>query len=1038
MGAGAGMMQRQYDPRQRIDPRRGAGPKQEYAPPMSELFSLDMNAQADEGDDAARVSDGVGDGDDWKGYEERMHDKQLRESETTQHPEEQNQHPDLQHETDTDDDSEMSHAGSVPDMFEAQSQSALMSPKVGTSIPPKASGFRQPQQMRQGPPRGQRPLPRVTPQNRMTDSWPNGGSMASSSPSRRQYTYYDDDNESIGSKVKSVIGSVPVPHIPRFFKGKGSWVDSYDDSAWSDYESKEKTKSQSASTVGSSLQGRRASMGSLNNAAVPRPVMSLLGKRNSLVSSAGARRCASVGRTQAILDAGQLALIVFSFHEILPTLHNAVSANAGYLRSAMLSTILSSIDGWAPYALCAAFLLSASNSAWIKPSLKALLSEVAAESEAESAYSQLYLRLISSIPMKKSFPDVVRKAARAEALNTIAASRLHFFTTLAVAYVLLSTVAVLKPAGSAVMSAAVHSIKLDAWKATPIVWSTVLEQMKTVGLDLVRSLRSLFYTELEEVRQQPLRVVVVLSLLATLMLVSYLPSLERSRKGNPKGSIEDDEAEDTISSLWSAIGSSSATRIGILSSPRGVEGALDQFSKLRPDRAACAGMLLLPQGNAKLIKMKRKQQRPPLILRSVKPLFREVAYLVSSILALLVPLAIYTYVWAKPDSAEGALSFKTIPIDGWTSLVDLAALLFMTNIQLGRAAHYAIGAADARLGTSLTTFFRTLSSTVDELQNLAASSANSDFQSMLTASPTEGVVITDLWAAHSTRKAWAVKGANVQCKNGEVVLIIGSDGAGKSRLLTSISEHIFAPPKSARTTTYVRGSIKVAGVDLSKWDRNQLQRRVGVWLNDVRTVSDYASLFTGCTLEEILEPIPLVGGASRQTGAKEKSALALAMKITGLGSKLSTRLPSKLSTVVSANEDELKPSPLRPPSYPLSPSDWSRVLLTKVLAQLIAGNDNQQSSPNNIAKCLVGSTLLLDDATSQMSEVDEAHCITALRSTGAAVILTSNRWATGRFSDRIVVIENGSVIESGTHADLINLGPERSLYARQWNNMASI
>ena len=148
------------------------------------------------------------------------------------------------------------------------------------------------------------------------------------------------------------------------------------------------------------------------------------------------------------------------------------------------------------------------------------------------------------------------------------------------------------------------------------------------------------------------------------------------------------------------------------------------------------------------------------------------------------------------------------------------------------------------------------------------------------------------------------------------------------------------------------------------------------------------------------------------------------------------RLPSKLATVVSANEDELKPSPLRPPSSPLSPEDWTRVLLTKILAQLISGNENQLSSPDTVRKCMIGSILLLDDATTQMSETNEARFISSLRSTGAAVLLTSSRWATGRFADRIVVIDGGSVVESGTHADLLALGPERSLYARQWNSMS--
>jgi energy-coupling factor transporter ATP-binding protein EcfA2 len=360
-------------------------------------------------------------------------------------------------------------------------------------------------------------------------------------------------------------------------------------------------------------------------------------------------------------------------------------------------------------------------------------------------------------------------------------------------------------------------------------------------------------------------------------------------------------------------------------------------------------------------------------------------------------------------------------------------------------------------------FFQKLVEAVAELRKLASeSSSGADFQAMLTASPTKGITVSDLWAAHSSRKAWAIKGANIQCQNGEVCIIIGADGSGKTRLLTAIAEHMFPPPKSARTTTHVRGSINLSGVDASKWDRNQLKKRVGVLLNDVRTVSDYASLMAGCTLEEILEPV-LEGGC---VGPKERNSMFAAIKvsstsetvvkrmkcfdlylfslsnlcnqITGLGSKILVHLPSKLSTVVSPNEDDLKPSSIRPPAYPLSPSDWSRVLLTKILAQVISGNENQPSSPTNVRKCMVGSILLLDDATSQMSEEDEAQLITALRSTDAAVVLTSNRWATGRFADRIVVVDGGSVVESGTHTDLLNLGPERSVYARHWRAISAV
>eukprot|EP01082_Thalassiosira_pseudonana_P013997 g12504.t1 g12504 contig6:2043684-2047802(-) len=1010
-GRGMAMSGPRQMPPQRMTgpyPRLVARQKETFAPPVSDLYSLGQQNRSMHGDG----------GDD------------IREDNALE-MEPPMLHDDDHSEAETDKEDELIPKMNSPGESGTQLRQQMSRPGMPT-------GVRQPNSMQYSA---------QTNQNR--NQRQGGRAPPLKAPTQRRYDTYDDDDESssIGSKMKSAIGSIPVPRVPNPFKSSGS----YDDGVWSDYETSDKAtggffgrSSSAASATVSSPQPRRASSRSSNAAHVPGTVISLLNKRDTLLSSNSARKCASIGRTQAILDAGQLTFVVFALREMLPLFFNALSshrASSSELRMAIVSTIISALDGWAPFALVAAFLISASESAWIKPALRAASVEAASESASEAAYSQLYLRLMSSLPMKKSFPSkVVGKSAEAHALAVSSTSRLRFFVTIAVAYVLLSTVAILQPAGAAVATLVMSIIHLNEWNERPIDWKLVLKGAKTVGVDLVGSLHTLFDAEMGVIRKQPLRVVVVIALLTVLVSVSYLPSFEKRRKNNPTGMDDDEEEEDdVITSLWSNIGASSASRLGLLSSPRAVEGALAQFTKLRPDRAVAAG-LSLPGSRSQLTRKKRKQQRASLTyLRTFQPLLREVAYAIPVLLLLSTPLAVYAYVWIKSQSEDdgSTLSIKDISQTGWMSLFDMAALLFMTNVQVARSTHYAIRAANARLGTSLSSFFQTLATTVSELNKIQEeSSSGADFQAMLTASPNKGLVIKDLWAAHATRKAWAVKGANIQCRNGEVVFVIGTDGAGKSRLLTAISEHVFAPPKSARTTTFVRGSVNVAGVDLSKWDRKQLQRRVGVYLNDVRTVSDYASLMTGCTLEEILEPVSLVAGS--RINAKEKNAMVVAMKITGLGSKLSSRLPSKLSTVVSANEDELKPSPLRPPAYPLSPSDWSRVLLTRVLAQLIAGNDNQISSPNTVTKSMIGSILLLDDATSTMSEVDEANFITALRSTGAAVILTTNRWAAGRYADRIVVVDNGSVVESGTHADLINLGPERSLYARQWNAMSSV
>lgn len=142
------------------------------------------------------------------------------------------------------------------------------------------------------------------------------------------------------------------------------------------------------------------------------------------------------------------------------------------------------------------------------------------------------------------------------------------------------------------------------------------------------------------------------------------------------------------------------------------------------------------------------------------------------------------------------------------------------------------------------------------------------------------------------------------------------------------------------------------------------------------------------------------------------------------------RLPAKLSTVVTTHEDEISP---HLPARPLSPGEWSKIFLTRALARCIINNDNPMSPHDSPSKCMVGTVLLLDEILSQMSEVEELNTVKRLKSTGASVLLTSNRWALGRFADRIVVLKNGVVVESGTHSELLSLG---RIYASQWHAMA--
>jgi ATP-binding cassette subfamily B protein len=76
--------------------------------------------------------------------------------------------------------------------------------------------------------------------------------------------------------------------------------------------------------------------------------------------------------------------------------------------------------------------------------------------------------------------------------------------------------------------------------------------------------------------------------------------------------------------------------------------------------------------------------------------------------------------------------------------------------------------------------------------------------------------------------------------------------------------------------------------------------------------------------------------------------------------------------------------------------------------------------------------LVLDEATSAVDNETEATLQRSIQriSEGRTAIVIAHRLSTVRHADRILVLENGTVVEDGTHDDLVELG---GVYSRLWS-----
>ena len=207
-----------------------------------------------------------------------------------------------------------------------------------------------------------------------------------------------------------------------------------------------------------------------------------------------------------------------------------------------------------------------------------------------------------------------------------------------------------------------------------------------------------------------------------------------------------------------------------------------------------------------------------------------------------------------------------------------------------------------------------------------------------------------------------LKGVNLCAQPGQMIALVGPTGAGKSTIINLIM----------RFYDVSEGAVKIDGVDVRSVTQASLRHQIGIVLQD-------NLLFSGTVAENIAFGLPKVSQAEIEAAAQTANVHDF---ITSLPQGYSTRLGER--------------------GTPLS--QGQRQLVSIARAVLI--------NPR---------ILLLDEATSSIDTrteglVQDAIAI-LLRDRTSFVI--AHRLSTVTQADQVLVIQQGEIVEQGTHAELV-------------------
>jgi ATP-binding cassette subfamily B protein len=235
-------------------------------------------------------------------------------------------------------------------------------------------------------------------------------------------------------------------------------------------------------------------------------------------------------------------------------------------------------------------------------------------------------------------------------------------------------------------------------------------------------------------------------------------------------------------------------------------------------------------------------------------------------------------------------------------------------------------------------------------------------------SPGDGIRFEDVEFVYPGAGTPALSGIDLHVRPGESLALVGQNGSGKTTLIKLLTR-LYQP---------TRGRILLDGLDLEKWDESTLRQRIGV-------------IFQDFARYQMMVGENIGAGDVRAFDDETRWRSAAAQ---GLAAEFIATLPAGYHTQLGKWFKD---------GRELSGGQWQKIALARAFMR-------------NEADILV-----LDEPTAAIDAGAEAEVFEHFRelTRNRIAIVISHRFSTVRMTDQILVLEEGRIVERGSHESLM-------------------